>query len=133
MDAELRDFVRRRAAGRCEYCRLPDAVQRLPFHVEHIVAKQHGGSNDADNLAWACDRCNAYKGPNLSSVDPYTGSIVELFHPRRDVWPEHFNMRDVEIQGISPSGRATVRLLQMNSRHRVELRRELLDEGTSLS
>jgi hypothetical protein len=129
MDAELRDLVRRRAEGRCEYCRLPDAAQRLPFHVEHIIARQHGGGNDIDNIAWACDRCNAYKGPNLSSVDPDAGNVVELFHPRRDVWDEHFIMRGPEVHGLSPTGRATVRLLQMNDRRRVELRDELLDEG----
>ena len=84
MDAELRDFVRTRAADRCEYCRLPQSTQRLPFHVEHIVAKQHGGCDDETNLAWACDRCNVYKGTNLSSIDLETGQVVELFHPRRD-------------------------------------------------
>jgi 5-methylcytosine-specific restriction endonuclease McrA len=72
MDAELRKFVRTRANGRCEYCRLPDVAQRLPFHVEHIIAKQHGGNDNVENLAWACDRCNAYKGPNLSGIDPQT-------------------------------------------------------------
>ena len=130
MDVQLRAFVRRRAENRCEYCRLPDAVQLLPFHVEHVIAKQHGGIDDESNLAWACDRCNAYKGPNLSSIDPATGSIVALFHPRRDAWPDHFMIRDAEIEGLSPSGRATVRLLQLNSRRRVELRRELIEQGT---
>ena len=129
MDAELRDYVRARAEDRCEYCLLPHAAQRLPFHVEHIVAKQHGGSDDADNLAWSCDRCNAYKGTNLASIDPETGDIVALFHPRRDSWLEHFTFRGAEIDGVSPSGRATVRLLQFNARRRVEVRRELLDEG----
>ncbi len=57
MDAELRDLGRTRAEGRCEYCRLPFAAQRLPFHVEHILTKQHGGTDDEANLAWACDRC----------------------------------------------------------------------------
>jgi len=82
------------------------------------------------NLACACDRCNAYKGPNLSSIDPADGSIVNLFHPRRDVWLEHFAIQDARIVGLSPTGRATVRLLQMNSRRRVEIRRELIEEGT---
>lgn len=93
------------------------------------MAKQHGGSDEATNLAWACDRCNANKGTNLSSIDPETGQVAELFHPRHDGWKEHFADRDAEIHGISPTGLATVRLLQMNARHRVELRRELREEG----
>jgi HNH endonuclease len=124
MDADLREFVQRRAENRCEYCRLPSASQLLPFHIEHIVAKQHGGTDNANNLAWACGRCNAFKGTNLSSIDPETGAIVALFHPRLDLWQSHFTIEEAEIIGLSPSGRATVRLLQMNSRRRVELRRE---------
>ena len=43
MDAATRDFVRRRADNRCEYCLLRQKHSRLTHHVEHIVAKQHGG------------------------------------------------------------------------------------------
>lgn len=101
----------------------------MPFHVEHIVAKQHGGGDQEMNLAWSCDRCNACKGPNLSSVDPLTGGIVELFNPGRDAWSEHFVVRDAEIDAVTPTGRATARLLQMNAKRRVDVRRELIDEG----
>jgi hypothetical protein len=110
MHSELREFVRSRAGGRCEYCLLRDEVQLLPFHLEHIVAKQHGGGDEISNLAWACDRCNAYQGPNLASLDPTTGEMVELFHPRKDVWVDHFRIHNGEVHGLSPSGRATVRL-----------------------
>lgn len=129
MDAELREVVRGRAFDRCEYCHLPHQSQRMPFHVEHIIAKQHGGSDDLDNLAWSCDRCNAYKGPNLSSIDPHTGDIVPLFHPRRNNWQDHFAVEDARIEGVSPTGRATVHILQMNAKRRVEVRRELIEEG----
>src|SRR3954469_18300623 len=108
MESQLRDVIRIRARDCCEYCRLPRKYQLLPFHVEHIVAKQHGGSDDPENLAWSCDRCNAYKGPNLSSIDPVSGGIVTLFHPRQDIWQEHFALRDPEILGVSAIGRATV-------------------------
>jgi hypothetical protein len=128
MSALLRAQVRRRAENRCEYCRLPDAVQLLPFHVEHILARQHGGSDDDANLAWSCDRCNAYMGPNIASVDPETGAIVELFQPRRDTWQNHFAIVDGMIVGRTPTGRATARLLQFNARRRVELRRELIEQ-----
>jgi hypothetical protein len=108
---------------------LPHSLQLLPFHVEHIIARQHGGSEDPENLAWSCDRCNAYKGPNLSSIDPETVEVVTLFHPRRDVWGDHFVMSEDQVEGRTPTGRATVRLLQMNARRRIEIRRELLEEG----
>ena len=82
MDTATRDRVRQRACECCEYCRLPQfATPLLPFHIEHIVARQHGGGNDPSNLALACDRCNAYKGPNLTSIDEGTGEVSILFHP----------------------------------------------------
>lgn len=107
----------------------PRAIQLMPFHLEHIVAKQHDGEDTIENLAWSCDRCNAYKGPNLTSIDPHSGEIVELFNPRKDTWRNHFTLLDARIEGVTPKGRATVRLLQMNARRRVEVRRELIDEG----
>ena len=125
MDPSLREVVRRRAGDACEYCRMPQAATPLiPFHVEHIVSRQHGGTDDPRGLALACDRCNAYKGPNLTSIDPDTRTVVALFSPRRDVWTDHFVVREGEILGLTPAGRATVRLLNMNSPRRVELRNE---------
>ena len=108
MDERTRELVRRRAGHACEYCRLPQqATPLIPFHVEHIVSRQHGGANDLDQLALACDRCNAYKGPNLTSIDPATGAVVPLFHPRRDAWSDHFELRDGQIAGLTHTGRAT--------------------------
>ena len=40
-----------RAGGRCEYCRFPMAVSRLPFHCDHIIAEKHGGPAAGENLA----------------------------------------------------------------------------------
>jgi len=125
MDARTRELVRRRAGDVCEYCRIPqEATPLIPFHVEHIVSKQHGGTDDPDDLALACDRCNAYKGPNLTSIDPDTGTVVGLFHPRQDIWSEHFVVCGGHIVGLTPMGRTTVRLLNMNASRRVELRDE---------
>lgn len=101
-----------------------EATSLIAFHVEHIVSKQHGGTDDPAGLALACDRCNSYKGPNLTSIDPETGTLAALFNPRADLWSDHFIARDGQIVGLTPRGRATVRLLNMNAPRRVELRRE---------
>jgi hypothetical protein len=51
MDDALRTFVWERAGGRCEYCQLhQDEYEYQAFPVEHIIAKQHGGADDPDNL-----------------------------------------------------------------------------------
>ena len=132
MDTVTRAWVWRRASGRCEYCHIPqEATPLISFHVEHIVARQHGGSDSADNLALACDRCNAYKGPNLTSIAPDTGAIIPLFNPRQNTWDDHFRFDGGRIVGLTPTGQATVRLLNMNALRRIQLREEWLrEEGT---
>ena len=129
MDAATRDFVRQRAGNRCEYCLLRQDHSQLTHHIEHIVARQHGGRDDVDNLALACHRCNLRKGPNLTGVDPVSGELVALFHPRRERWAEHFLLRGAHIQGTTPVGRATVYVLGMNDARRLELRSELRAHG----
>ena len=130
MDAALRQFVRTRAGQRCEYCRLPQiSAPYLSFHIEHIEAQQHVEDDSPENLALACPDCNRHKGPNLVTLDSLTREIVRLFHPRRDVWENHFQYSGAILEGRSPVGQATIRLLQINTVERVEMRAELLNCG----
>ena len=105
IDEATRTAVRLRSDDRCEFCLLPQAASLLTFHVDHIVAKQHLDQvvDEPQFLCLACNRCNAYKGTNLSSIDPLGGQIVPLFHPREDRWQDHFLLRDGEIEGLTPS------------------------------
>lgn len=130
MDDSVRQLVAARAGHRCEYCRLPQQVgASIRFHVEHIRARQHGGGDHPNNLALACPNCNWNKGPNISAVDPISGTVVPIYNPRTDTWHEHFALTDLRIDGLTPTGRATVRLLRMNSLERIELRQELVRRG----
>lgn len=115
----LRRLVRRRAALLCEYCRLPESRCVSRLHLDHVVGEQHGGATTDANLAVACPPCNRNKGSNIATLDPRTGALVRLFHPRRDVWEEHFERHDGTIRGRTPVGRGTVRLLRMNDPDRV--------------
>jgi hypothetical protein len=86
MDRRLQEAVRERSGYCCEYCGMPSELSELPFEIDHIRAKKHGGQTRLDNLANACFYCNSYKGPNLSGIDPVSGEIVRLFNPRLDAW-----------------------------------------------
>lgn len=124
--AATRRLIRERAEHRCEYCCTRQSDEPfITYQIEHIVAVQHGGGDEEDNLALACSHCNLHKGPNLSGIDPETGVVEPLFHPRRQRWVEHFTFQGPDIIGRTPSGRATARLLKMNAVARVDLRREL--------
>lgn len=92
LSSDVRELVQRRAQGACEYCRLPQDASILPHQVDHIIGRQHRGSDEAANLCLCCIRCNLKKGPNIASIDPDTGIIVALYHPRRDSWREHFSV-----------------------------------------
>ena len=51
MDSLTRSRVRERAGNRCEYCQLhQDDSPLAVLHVEHIIPKAHGGSDDLGNL-----------------------------------------------------------------------------------
>jgi hypothetical protein len=126
MNDVVRQLVRQRARNCCEYCLIPQsALPWAAFHIEHIRAKQHGCSDELENLALACRRCNSHKGPNLSAVDPRTGEVVLLFNPRVDRWTEHFAEVDFRVVGVSAVGRATVTLLEMNDADRIQVRAEI--------
>lgn len=126
MDQATRELVRERAGNRCEYCGLHQSdLPFLRFHTEHIIARQHGGSDHDSNLALACNHCNLHKGPNLSAIVPQTKQVVPLFHPRRQRWTEHFVQEDIYIIGLTPVGRATVQLLKMNDLSQLELRSQV--------
>jgi len=62
------------------------------------------------------------RDPNLSGLDPESGALVRLFHPRQDQWDEHFERNGVLIVGRTAVGRATVGLLKMNAADRRRLR-----------
>lgn len=127
--AELRRAVRLRARDCCEYCLIPESMTLGTHEIDHVIAEKHGGPTDADNLALACTLCNGFKGSDLASIDPQSGAIVPLFNPRHDRWTEHFRLEAGRIEPLTASGRATVRLLQLNHPHRVEERLFLVAAG----
>lgn len=129
----LRTEVIERAQGWCEYCHLPEEVGFAPYEIDHVIAEQHGGKTESDNLAYACMICNKRKGPNIASIAPDTGMIVPLYNPRKQKWEEHFQLRhDGTIMGLTPEGRATASLLEFNSSERVQERRGLMKLGGSV-
>ncbi len=117
--APLRRQVIERARERCEYCRMPDRLSFYPPELDHIIARKHGGQTVLDNLARVCWRCNHYKGADVASFDPLTGELTRLFHPRTDVWEEHFRLDGAYLVSNTPIGRTTIALLRLNDPDRV--------------
>jgi hypothetical protein len=123
--------VRSRARACCEYCRSQERFATQSFSVEHILPVQAGGRDDLDNLALACQGCNNHKYIKTHALDPATGELVLLFHPRLQVWLEHFIWSHdfTRVIGLTPIGRATVEALRLNRDGLVNLRRVLFGLG----
>ena len=54
MNEALKRLVWDRAENTCEYCRLPQSLDVLPFQIDHVIAEQHHGPTVAENLALSC-------------------------------------------------------------------------------
>jgi len=127
--ATLREVVWNRAGGCCEYCGWPQSLTVLPHELDHVAAQQHHGPTDESNLCLACALCNAHKGPNLSGIDPQTGQLTRLFHPRNDFWPDHFRWRGAMLEGLTDVGRVTIDVLDINAPERVLTRQLAMEAG----
>ena len=97
----------------------------MPLVVDHIVPKSRGGDDTLGNLAAACYRCNEFKGARTVGCDPISQEEVVLFHPRMQIWDEHFIWTEAGllIVGVTPTGGATVEALRLNNAYITESRK----------
>ena len=105
-----------------------------PLTVDHILPRAvwHAGlrpafdPDDPRNLAAGCWQCNVIgKRARTHALDPFSGVIVPLFHPRRDRWRDHFAWSSdfLILKGKTPTGWATIRALGLNgARYRAQRR-----------
>jgi len=125
----VRRLVAERASFRCEYCLIHEEDSYHSHHIDHVISRKHGGDSSAENLAYACLRCNAWKGTDIGSLDVRSGRFVGLFNPRRQRWSDHFVLRGAVIEPLSSEGEATSRLLKLNLAPRVAERWVLVKLG----
>ena len=69
VSASIRAKNEERAKKLCEYSRSPLEFSPDPFSVEHIFPISKGGTDDAENLALACQGCNGYKSTKTEAFD----------------------------------------------------------------
>ena len=77
--------------GKCIHCqrKLSLYLDGTPVNdatLEHIVPKNHGGTDDLDNLAIACARCNSEKGlrhDHKSQDDEKLNEVIATLQARR--------------------------------------------------
>ncbi len=82
----LRESVRRRAGYRCEYCGIRETEAGGELTLDHYRPRSRGGSDDSDNLIYACNRCNLYK----HDYWPGRMDAPKLWNPREQSFGDHF-------------------------------------------
>jgi len=126
-----RFLVIHRANRHCEYCKFPLDYSHDSFHLEHILPQAKGGTHDLKNVALSCEGCNIGKRAYTEWPDPQDGMVVRLFNPRIDSWKGHFKWSEdlTQIIAITPVGRATSVLLELNRFGLVNSRKGLIAIG----
>lgn len=78
---------------------------------------------------YVCSFCNAHKGTDLAGLDPQTRKLTPLFNPRRHKWNRHFRWDGSILRGLTPIGRVTIAVLNINDHARVTFRAGLIELG----
>lgn len=131
LPADLRKQLEDVDDHRCAYCQTTQANSGQPMVVDHILPETQGGDTAFHNLCFACRRCNEYKGAQTAAIDPLTGEMTPIFHPRHDRWQEHFAWDEstILLVGLTQNGRATIIALNINNPVIVAARRRWASVG----
>jgi hypothetical protein len=124
---KTRKEVAQRANHKCEYCKVHTDDMFLSFELDHIHPSKHGGTNEIENLAFACPHCNQHKRSDFATM--IGSEVVRLFNPRIDTWAEHFKVEEGEIEPKSKVGEASIKIFRFNEPDRVILRQLLTRVG----
>jgi hypothetical protein len=120
----LRRLVIQRSGDRCEYCCISQIGQVATFHIDHVIPVVAGGETTPDNLALACVSCSLRKGARQEIEDEETGETVNIFNPRQQLWNKHFHWDAVKVVGLTATGRATIKALDLNRATMLAIRTE---------
>jgi hypothetical protein len=126
---DLRCRVAERANFSCEYCLIPESSTYIGCEIDHVISRKHGGTNDFENLAYACLYCNRYKGSDIGSILPSSSKLIRLYSPRKDLWNDHFIQNGAIIKPITDIAEVTINILKLNLHDRILEREQLIDIG----
>jgi len=124
-----RRIVSQRSGCGCEYCLIHEDDAFFSFEIDHIISEKHGGLTHPDNLAHTCFFCNRFKGSDIGSVLLPDMEFIRFYHPRKDVWQEHFKLENGVIQPLTDIGEVTAKILKFNDVDRIIERRLLIEVG----
>lgn len=118
ISAELRRTVRTLYAFACGYCGVTETEVGAYLTIDHYQPLDAGGSDDLDNLVYACHACNLHKSNTWNLLDP------PVLHPLRTDMHLHLHaLPDGMLQSLTPVGVRHIEALHLNRAPLVERRK----------
>lgn len=128
---ETRQIVRERANFSCEYCGVSETEVGGELTIDHFQPQSKSGTDELENLIYACPRCNLYKG----NYFPENDFDLSLWNPRTEASDRHFSPQaGGELFPLTETGNFTIRQLRLNRLPLIEHRRrkQIQEEENSL-
>ncbi len=121
MRTSVRDAIRRRFHYKCAYCGVAESDQGARLTIDHFQPISQGGTNDEENLVYACHACNEFKG-DFWQTDP----TLSLLHPERDDLSQHL-VESIQhlLVPLTDRGRIYIAVARLNRPETVERRRQV--------
>jgi HNH endonuclease len=111
ISAAIRQQVRQRADCACEFCHIHEDDAGATLTIDHFRPRSKGGSDELNNLVYACPSCNQYK----QDYWPIDAQSLSLWNPRNEDFTEHFTeAENGQLIGLTLVGAFTIRHLRLN-------------------
>jgi hypothetical protein len=121
VSAETRAAVKMAFGSQCGYCGVSETSVGGALEIDHVHPLAAGGSDEVENLVYACTTCNRFKGDYAPSED--APESLRLLHPRRDDVSAHIaETAHGRLVGITPRGWFHIQRLHLNRAQLIEMR-----------
>lgn len=108
--AATRRLVRSIYVMRCGYCAVSEAEIGAELTCDHFYPQSKGGSDEPENLVYACHACNEFKGDTWGEDES-----TRLLHPLRDELSLHLEPQvDGTMRALTSEGQKFIEVLHLN-------------------
>ncbi len=124
ISAEVRRTVRTLYGFSCGYCGVTESEVGSYLTMDHFQPLYLGGSDDINNLIYACHACNLYKSSAGNLLAP------PVLHPHKIEMNLHIIAQpDGILKGLTPEGLQHIEILHLNRPPLIQRRklRQLID------
>ena len=115
--------VRQRYRHSCGYCGVTDIATGSELTLDHFRPLAAGGSDDDENLVYACIKCNQFKHDFWPDEEDQAAQR-RVLHPLLDDLNEHVaeDIQSGKLYPLTETGRFHIALLRLNRPQLIEHR-----------